>query len=381
LAIARRFGSSFMLRFSLIVGSAAAFSTPASAAPVWSDPLTGSQVDPTRWTTSASSPDTRLTPASDGVLMSLAGTARGTTFAAGIYSLCAVEGDFDIQVDYQLVVWPSRSGVRTGLSAVSQSGFSATVQRDSLSANDVPVQTPGSEVYLTDFEPHTGVFLDVPTSDMQGTLRLNRAGGSVTAYFASPGKSWTIVASTAAPSEPVTLAIQAWSGDNVFNKQSGGAQVRFRNFAVNTGRLSCPDAGIVGVDGSFSAAEAGSATDVGNVAEAGSAVEVGKVAEAGSAVEVGKVIDVATTVDTSNAVDAAANVVDAGSAADGMVVASDGKPPEAKDAGGGNVAPLKIAAKSGCSCFVVGPMPSGGRLPLLFILGLSLVALVRRRHP
>jgi hypothetical protein len=345
--------TSFILRFFLnvlIVGSVVVVSTPASAAPVWADPLTGSQVDPTRWTTSTSSPDVKLTPTSDGVLMSLAGTAHGTTFVSGIYSLCAVEGDFDIQVDYQLVVWPSRSGVRTGLSALSQSGFGATVERDSLAATDVPVQTPGSEVYLTDFEPHSGSFLDVPTSDMQGTLRLNRSGGSVTAYFASPGKSWTIVASTAAPSEPLTLAIQAWSGDNVFNKQSGGAQIRFGNFAVNTGRLNCPDAGIVGVDGSSIIPEAGSALEVGNV------------------------------VDASNAVDAA-NVVDAGSPADGKGVAFDGKPAEAKDAGGGDVEPLKIAAKSGCSCFVVGPLPSGGRLPFLLVLGLCLVALTRRRHP
>jgi len=364
-----RFGPSVMLRFSLtVVVTAVGFSTPASAAPVWSDPLTGPQVDPARWTTSPSSSDVKLTPSSDGVLMGLAGTAHGTTFVSGMYSLCAVEGDFDIQVDYQLVVWPTRSGVRTGLSALAQSGFSATVERDSLAATDVPVQTPGSEVYLTDFEPHSGSFLDVPTSDMQGTLRLNRSGGSVTAYFASPGKSWTIVASTAAPSEPVTLAIQAWSGDNVFNKQSGGAQILFRNFAVNSGRLNCPDAGIAGVDGSIGAAEAGSAMEAGNVAEAGRAVEAGNVTDASYAVDANYPVD-------------AANGVDAGNPADSIGVASDGKLAEAKDASGGDVAPLKIAARSGCSCFVVGPVPSGGRLPFVFIMGLCLIALKRRRHP
>jgi hypothetical protein len=40
-----RFGSSFMVRFILIVGGVVVGTTSASAAPVWSDPLTGSQVE------------------------------------------------------------------------------------------------------------------------------------------------------------------------------------------------------------------------------------------------------------------------------------------------------------------------------------------------
>ena len=142
-----------------------------------------------------------------------------------------------------MTLWPAKSGVRTALAVTTQSGFGAIMERTSLSATDVPVQTPASEVYIVDFQPHTGIFPDVPTTDVQGTLRLNRSGGSVTGYFASPGGNWTIVSSGAAPSEPVSMALLMWSGDNVFNKQSGGASVYFRNFAVNSGQLSCPDAG------------------------------------------------------------------------------------------------------------------------------------------
>ena len=228
----------------VILGGVALWSLPAHAAPVWSDPLTGAQIDPTRWAISRSSADMTLAPSSEGVLMSMAGSAHGTSFVAALSSLCSVEGDFDIQVDYELGLWPAKSGVRTGLSAGSKSGFSATVQRDSLSATDVPVQKSGSEVYLTDFEPMSGgTFMDVPTADVRGTLRLVRSSGSATAYFASPGASWTIVASVAAPSEPVTLTLQTWSADGIYNKQSGGASVTFRNFAVNSGQLNCPDVG------------------------------------------------------------------------------------------------------------------------------------------
>jgi hypothetical protein len=256
------FGTSMILRSFFVLGAIAVWSIPAFAAPIWSDPLTGSQIDSTRWTVSISSPDMTLAPSSGGVLMSMAGSAHGTSFGATLTSLCSVEGDFDIQVDYQLGLWPAKSGVRLALGASSKSGFGAAIERDSLSANDVPVQRPGSEVYLTDFEPlASGTFMDVPTTDVQGMLRLVRSGGSVTAYFASPGGSWTIVASTAAPNEPVTLALQTWSGDGVFNKQSGGASVTFSNFAVNVGQLNCPDAGT-------GAADSGSVT-VGDAASAG----------------------------------------------------------------------------------------------------------------
>jgi MYXO-CTERM domain-containing protein len=255
------FGTSMILRSFLVLGGLAAWSLPAVAAPVWSDPLTGAQIDSARWTISISSPDMTLVPSSEGVLMSMAGSAHGTSFVASLTSLCSVDGDFDVQVDYQLGLWPAKSGVRTALGAASTSGFGAAIERDSLSANDVPVQRPGSEVYLTDFEPlASGTFMDVPTTDVQGTLRLVRGGGSVTAYFASPAGSWTIVASTAAPNEPVTLALQTWSGDGVFNKQSGGASVTFRNFAVNSGQLNCPDAGTGGADSaSVAAGDAASA--------------------------------------------------------------------------------------------------------------------------
>lgn len=364
--------------FIFMLGSVAAFPPLASAAPVWSDPLTGSEIDLTRWTTSTTSTDLKMTTTSEGVLMSLAGTARGTTFGAGITGLCAVEGDFDIQIDYQLVVWPSRSGVRTGLEVVTQSGFAAIVERDSLAATDVPVQTPGSEVYLTDFQPHSGAFLDVPTSDMQGTLRLNRSGGSVSAYFASPGKSWTIVGSTAAPSEPVTVVILMWSGDNVFNKQSGGAQARFRNFVVNSGQLSCPDGGVVGLDGSPSAAEAGSAVEAGHVSEAGTAAEAGQVLDASQSVDAAHGVDTGNSGDAGSPADGSVSDSNPAATKDGSV--ADSNPAAARDAGGGDVATMRILGRSGCGCFVGGGEPFGSRLPFLFISALCLAALARRRH-
>jgi hypothetical protein len=326
----------------VILGSVAVCSMPALAAPVWSDPLTGSQIDPTRWSISTSSTDMTVAPSSEGVLMSLAGSAQGASFVSAISSLCSVEGDFDVQVDYQLGLWPAKSGVRMGLTAASKSGFGATIERDSLSATDVPVQKPGSEVYLTDFEPMSGgTFMDVPTADVQGTLRLVRSGGSVTAYFASAGASWTIVASVAAPSEPVTLNLQVWSADGIFNKKSGGASVYFRNLAVNSGRLNCPNVVTGGLDGG-----SGNVLDADNVAEPGNTADAAYVADAGN------IPDPDEFSDASNS-----------------PVAND--TPSTRIVG---------HSSSGCSCFVTG-RPSRLHPFFLGFLGLCAAALGRRKRP
>jgi hypothetical protein len=337
----------------VILGSVAVWSMPVLAAAVWSDPLTGSQVDPTRWTISTSSADMTVAPSSEGVLMSTAGSAHGASFVAAISSLCSVEGDFDVQVDYQLGLWPAKSGVRMGLTAGSKSGFGATIERDSLSATDVPVQKPGSEVYLTDFEPMSGgTFMDVPTADVQGTLRLVRSGGSVTAYFASAGASWTIVASVAAPSEPVTLNLQAWSADGIFDKKSGGASVYFRNLVVNSGRLNCPVVVTGGLDGG-----SGNVVDAGNVAETGNITETGNTAETGNTVDAAFVVDAGDIPDLDDSSDAS-NSPDANDAPSTRIVGH---------------------SSSGCGCFVAG-RPSSMQPFFLGFLGVCVAALGRRRR-
>ena len=95
----------------IILGAVATWTQPALAAPIWSDLLTGAQIDPTRWVSSTTSAEMSLTPSSQGVLMGMAATAHGVSFGVTLSSVCSVEGDFDVQVDYQLGLWPAKSGV------------------------------------------------------------------------------------------------------------------------------------------------------------------------------------------------------------------------------------------------------------------------------
>jgi MYXO-CTERM domain-containing protein len=301
--------------------------------------------------------------------MSIAGTAGGATnFGVNLAGICSLVGDFDIQVDFQLGSWPSKSGVRTGLVVYDSSNRYAAAERVSLSATDVTVQAPGSEVYTADLT-HTMPFPGVATTDAQGTLRLTRSGSSITGYFAPSSGGWTSISSASVTNMPVIPYLQAWSGDGEFNTQSGGASVYFRNFAVNSGQVDCPDAGVLGLDASRDVAEAGNTADAGRVAEAGNTADVGgAVIDANNSVETGKVGDTGSTADL-------------GIPADANGVVYDASPAGAKDAATGvDVATTGDGSHGGCSCIVAGQTPSGRRMPFLFLLGIGIAALTRRRH-
>jgi cysteine-rich repeat protein len=146
-------------------------------------------------------------------------------FVAGVADGCTIRGDFDMQVDYQLVSWPAANGVGVQLGAVDQASpcFSnvsrvGTGETYSGSACGVPV---GSTA----------------TGDLAGKLRLTRVGTTVTAFYFSAG-SWVVVGSGAATSADITPFFAAGSSEAQFGQQQ--VKVAFDNFAVNQGQLICP---------------------------------------------------------------------------------------------------------------------------------------------
>jgi hypothetical protein len=148
------------------------------------------------------------------------------------------------------------------------------------------------------------------------------------------------VASVAAPSEPVTLNLQAWSGDGIFDKKSGGASVYFRNLVVNSGRLNCPVVVTGGLDGGS-----------GNVLDAGNVAETGNTADAAFVVDAGDIPDLDDFSDASDS-------------------------PDANDAPSTRIVGH---SSSGCGCFVAG-RPSSMQPFFLGFLGVCVAALGRRRE-
>ena len=142
-------------------------------------------------------------------------------FAAGVGGTCPLRGDFDLQVDYSLPVWPPANGVRVGL-ATSY----GNVERTS------DPRYPDN--YLVDFQGAVRGF--TLTSDLSGTLRMQRQGSTLSGYYRS-GNDWILLASAQTSDGDIGYAIQAWSHDVLFADRD--VTVTFDNFRISQGVRIC----------------------------------------------------------------------------------------------------------------------------------------------
>jgi Tol biopolymer transport system component len=140
---------------------------------------------------------------------------------------CRLVGDFDVQADYHLFEWPAANGVQASLSSFagpSNIGFMAL--RES--------QTWG-EQYSSWIPPD---FLSAATTDVVGTLRLQRKGDTaVTSYWSRSSSSWIGLASGPTSTEPASITLGASSFMNRFVHQE--VKVGWDNFRINAGTISC----------------------------------------------------------------------------------------------------------------------------------------------
>jgi hypothetical protein len=139
---------------------------------------------------------------------------------------CLAHGDFDAQVDFNLVAWPPQNGVSVSLMV---GGTPYNVYR-------VSWQFPQTEAYGA-FLPPVGTTL--PATGTTGTLRLTRQGDIVTAYYLS-GLRWVPIISGTGPTGdvPLTLAVFNISAAATFAGQP--VTVTFDNFHVFADHIVCP---------------------------------------------------------------------------------------------------------------------------------------------
>jgi hypothetical protein len=144
-------------------------------------------IDPAWWTASADGGSTLLA-ANQRIEVS-----QGAGGAAGLAFNVAIQGDFTARIDYQLLVWPEDNGERAALGAVHSPAQQLLIERVSDSAVGA-----GAEVYVTDF---TGQgILGSPTSDLEGTLQLERIGDVVTGSYWN-GSGWQGIGTYSAAGE------------------------------------------------------------------------------------------------------------------------------------------------------------------------------------
>jgi hypothetical protein len=138
---------------------------------------------------------------------------------------CTVPGDFDAQVDFELLEWPTPGGFYAGLTAIFAD---AGIWRHSATW-----AAAGDET-ISWVAPNA---VNSPSTPTAGSLRVTRTAGIVRTYVRSVGADWTLVGSGVTNGAGV-LAPQLYVPAAEFQHLTG--RVAFDNFTLNSGELSCP---------------------------------------------------------------------------------------------------------------------------------------------
>lgn len=144
-------------------------------------------------------------------------------------SQCSIHGDFDYQVDYELLKWPHLGGFRANLAAFF---VNASIGRASVA---IPWAPGWHDEQVQGYsDGGGGQFM---SEDASGTLRLVRRDGIVSGYV-KQGDDWRPAFSGTASNDDVYgMGLSAQASD--FGHMDGS--VAFDNFTLSSGALTCPD--------------------------------------------------------------------------------------------------------------------------------------------
>jgi TolB protein len=149
---------------------------------------------------------------------------------AGVGAQCHLLGDFDIQVDYQLLQWPPQSGVNVDFDTFD------IVNGSYGDVYGMFVFDPGGGTGIsTHFPGPLNTFVSAP--EASGALRLVRVGATLTAYRRTPG-SWSALQSTSDPANEIAMNLNVFSNAPQFSHPD--VKVAYDNFRINGGNFSCP---------------------------------------------------------------------------------------------------------------------------------------------
>ncbi len=209
---------------------------PVAATPVFSDTLDNGSINPAVWNTKITGTGPIVAAVNQSVITTLPANSQNDpvaqVFGGGLESICFLGGDFDMQINFKLILWPQSSGVRVGL--VMSDAPTPAVERTAFGPTEA-LNLP-REVYLTHFAD--GVQGITGTTDLNGTLRMVRTGSVLSGYYLSKS-GWALIHSgPTINAENVHFGFSAWSHNALFGGQE--AKVGFNNFVVNSGQLFCP---------------------------------------------------------------------------------------------------------------------------------------------
>jgi hypothetical protein len=180
------------------------------------------------WHTSGSGTGAALATANGRLEVSIRADATaggGGSFGAHVGTNCKLQGDFDVQVDFELLTWPAGNGVQ----AFMNTYYGPAPNWESITRQS----QPWGELYDARI---AGSYSSALTSDVRGTLRLTRSGSILTASSRA-GTDWRVVAARVAVLDPAVITLGAGSYDEGF--ANGDVKIGFDNFSINRGSLVC----------------------------------------------------------------------------------------------------------------------------------------------
>jgi dipeptidyl aminopeptidase/acylaminoacyl peptidase len=149
---------------------------------------------------------------------------------AGVGTQCNLLGDFDIQVDYQLLQWPTQSGVNVDFNTAT------FVNGSYADTYGMFVFDPGGGTGVsTNFPGPVNTF--VPAPESSGTLRFVRVDTTITAYRLTP-QGWNALQSASEPANEFGVSLDVFSNAPQFSHPD--VKVAYDNFRVSGGTFSCP---------------------------------------------------------------------------------------------------------------------------------------------
>jgi Tol biopolymer transport system component len=201
----------------------------------YSDSFDRGAVDTSFWYTLVD-PDSSLAVQGGHLVESISGAAvpggqfNQTNTAIG--SPCHLPGDFDMQIDYQLLQWPEHGGFFAALM-----GIFGDINVARISTQFAP---PYNQSYNAFSNSSNGFsFATENTLATSGSLRITRVGGTGYAYVRdSSGADWRLLFSAGGNTGEAIPQISLFALAANFGHQDGS--VAWDNFRINSGQLSCP---------------------------------------------------------------------------------------------------------------------------------------------
>lgn len=202
-----------------------------SARPVFLDSMRAREINTKVWDYQAIGNGPTANADGEGYVLTIPAHATASdpsgAMRALITTYCMLAGEFDIQVDYRFLTWPTASGVGIGMYAAW--------------ADAIRESTPTGDYYVgahRTVDPPDGLpRIRVRTTDTHGALRLVRAANQMIVYERGSG-SWRKLYAFPNPTPAaVSVYIELYTTARQFSHRQ--VEVRLTDFRVNSGFLEC----------------------------------------------------------------------------------------------------------------------------------------------